>query len=135
MLAGHVDTAIPRLRAALDQLPAEHLGPLWLYNARVRQGEMELARTELEASLKKQRNDDWPRPIAEFYLGKLDESGLLDRANKDSKAAHARTCMATSYMAEWHAARNEKAQADSLLATLHAHCSQPRAAAPAPAAT
>jgi TPR repeat protein len=136
MLAGHVDTAIPKLRAALDQLPAERLGPLWLYNARVRQGENALAKTELEASLKKQRNDDWPRPIAEFYLGKLDEAGLLASASKDSKAAHARTCMATSYMAEWHAARNEKAQADSLLATLHAHCSQPRPAAPtaAPAA-
>jgi predicted aspartyl protease len=133
MLAGKIDDAIPKLRAALDQLPAERFGPLWLYNARVRKGEAELAKTELEASLKKQRNDDWPYPIAEFYLGKLDESGLLDSANKDSKAAHARTCMATSYMAEWHGARNEKPQAEALLANLHAHCSRPRPAAPAPA--
>jgi len=131
MLAGKIDDAMPKLRAALDQLPAERLGPLWLYNARVRKGETELAKTELEASLKKQRNDDWPQPIAEFYLGKLDEAGLLDIANKDSKAAHARTCMATSYMAEWHAARNERPQADALLASLHAHCSPARPAAPA----
>jgi lipoprotein NlpI len=100
----------------------------------VRKGEAELAKTELEASLKKQRNDDWPQPIAEFYLGKLDEAKLLDIANKDSKAAHARTCMATSFMAEWHASRNERPQADALLATLRAQCSAPRPAAPAAAA-
>lgn len=139
MLHGKVDEAIPKLRAALDQLPAERLGPLWLYNARVRKGQAELAKTELAASVKKQRNDDWPAPIADFYLGKLDEAGLLDIAAKDKQAAHARTCMATSYMAEWHAAREEKPQAEALLAKLHAECrpakpAAPAAAAPAPSA-
>ena len=133
MLAGQFDAAIPTLRAALDQLPAERLGPLWLYNARVRQGEAALAKTELEASLKKLRNDDWPRPIAEFYLGKLDAAELLHIAAKDSKAAHMRTCMATSYMAEWHAARTERPQADALLATLRAECRPARPARPAAA--
>ena len=60
MMAGKLDEAIPRLRTALDQLPAERLGTLWLYNARVRKGDAALAKTELEASLKRQRNDDWP---------------------------------------------------------------------------
>jgi predicted aspartyl protease len=131
MLAGKIDDAIPKLRAALDQLPAERFGPLWLYNARVRKGEAELAKTELEASLKKQRNDDWPQPIAEFFLGKLDAARLLDIAAKDSKTAHARTCMANAYMREWHAARDEKPQSDALLAALHAHCSPARPTAPA----
>jgi len=122
MLHGKVDEAIPKLRAALDQLPAERLGPLWLYNARVRKGQAELAKTELAASVKKQRNDDWPAPIADFYLGKLDQAGLFEIAARDKQAAHARTCMATSYMAEWHASREEKPQAEALLAKLHAEC-------------
>ncbi|MGO4475413.1 retroviral-like aspartic protease family protein [Massilia sp. 2TAF26] len=130
MLHGKVDEAIPKLRTALDQLPAERFGPLWLYNARVRKGQAELAKTELAASVKKQRNDDWPAPIADFYLGKLDQAGLLEIAAKDKQAAHARTCMATSYMAEWHAAREEKPQAEALLAKLHAECRPAKPAAP-----
>jgi predicted aspartyl protease len=135
MLAGKIDDAIPRLRAALDQLPAERLGPLWLYNARVRKGEAELAKTELAASVKKQNNDDWPQPIAEFYLGKLDAKGLLESAAKEKQAAHARTCMANTYMRDWHAARGEKPQADALLATLRADCAPARPAAPATVST
>jgi predicted aspartyl protease len=131
MMAGKIDEAIPKLRAALDQLPAERLGPMWLYNARVRKGEAALANTELAASLKKQRNDDWPEPIAEFYVGKLDAKGLLESAAKDKPSAHARTCMANSYMREWHAARGETPQAEALLATLRADCAPARPAAPA----
>jgi predicted aspartyl protease len=131
MLAGHVPEAIPKLRAALDQLPAERFGPLWLYIARLRNGEAALAKTELQASLKAQKEDDWPRPIADFYLGELDAAHLLDEAGKDAKAAHARSCMADAYMAEWHAAQGDKAHADTLMASVRAHCAPP---APAPAA-
>jgi predicted aspartyl protease len=138
MLAGRLDDAIPKLRAALDQLPAERLGALWLYNARIRKGEGQLANAELQASARKQRNDDWPAPITDFYLGKLDAKGLLENAAEDKQAAHARTCMATAYMRDLHAARGEKPQADALLATLRADCAPARpataaAAAPAPA--
>jgi TPR repeat protein len=130
MQAGRFGEAIPKLRAALDQLPAERLGSLWLFNARVHQGQAELARTELEASLKKQRNDDWPQPIAEFYLGKLDAKDLLETAAMDKQSAHARTCMANAYMRDWHSARGEKPQAEALLATLRTDCAPARPAAP-----
>jgi TPR repeat protein len=135
MQAGHFGEAIPKLRAALDQLPAERVGTLWLFNARVHEGQSALAKTELEAILKKQRNDDWPQPVAEFYLGKLDAKGLLDAAARDKQSAHARTCMANAHMREWHAARGENAQAEALLATLRSECAPARpAAAPAVAA-
>jgi len=132
LLAGHAPEAIQKLQAALEKLPAERYAPMWLYNARVRNGEPELARSELQASLKKQKDDDWPRPIADFYLGKLDAAGLLDQAGKEAKSAKARSCQANGYMSEWHAARGDKAQADSLMASVRAHCSAPR---PAVAAT
>jgi clan AA aspartic protease (TIGR02281 family) len=131
MQADRFGEAIPRLRAALDQLPAERLGTLWLFNARVHEGQAELAKTELAGSIKKQRNDDWPQPIAEFYLGKLDARELLDIAVKDKQSAHARTCMANAYRREWHAARGEQAQADTLRTTLRADCAPARPAAAA----
>jgi TPR repeat protein len=125
MLAGQLDTAIPQLRHALDLLPADRLGPLWLYIARVRHGEADLAKTELEAALKRQKEDDWPAPIADFYLGKINAARLLEDAGKDATLAHARTCMAQTYMAEWHDARGDAAEASALKATLRTNCAAP----------
>ncbi|MCS0583505.1 retroviral-like aspartic protease family protein [Massilia pinisoli] len=127
MLDGHLDTAIAQLRGALDQLPADRIGPLWLYLARVRHGEAALAQTELAAARKRQREDGWPVPIAEFYLGRIGAARLLEEARKDEKRAHDRTCMAQSYMAEWYEARGDKAEAATLQAAVQANC---RAAAP-----
>jgi hypothetical protein len=132
--SGKAADAIPRLRAAIERLPAERFGPLWLYLARVRNGEADLAKTELQAILKKQDNDDWPEPIARFYLGKLDAAGLLERAGKEPKLARGRSCEANAYMAHWHEAQGDRERAASLTATVRAHCGPARpAAAPAPA--
>lgn len=129
MLAGHPAEAIPRLRAALEQLPADRIGPLWLYIARVRNGEAALAQSELQATLKRQDDDDWPAPIAEFYLGKRDAAGLLGSAAREPAFARARTCAADNFMAEWHAARGEQRQADALLASRRVLCGTPAPAA------
>lgn len=122
MLDGHLDKAIPQLRRALDQLPAHRYGPLWLYVARVRNGESALAQTELVAALKRQKEDDWPRPIADFYLGRIDAARLLKDAGKDAEFAHDRTCTAQAFMMEWHDARGETLEAGALRAALHANC-------------
>jgi predicted aspartyl protease len=129
MLAGRVADAIPRLRSALDQLPSERFAPLWLYVARLSNGEPGLARQELQASLDKQQEDDWPRPIADFYLGKLDAAGLLDSAAKEQKFARLRSCQADNAMAEWHRAQGDTAKAASLMATVRAHCAPAQPAA------
>jgi clan AA aspartic protease (TIGR02281 family) len=131
--AGQAADAIPLLRAGLEQLPANHVDPLWLYLARVRNGEAGLAQTELRASLDKHRESAWPDPVAEFYLGKLDAARLLDEAGKDKASAHARTCMADEYMAEWQSAQGRQEQAETLRATLRAQCA-PATPAARPAA-
>jgi len=120
--AGHAAAAIPKLQAGLAQLPAERYGPLWLYAARLRNGEPELAGRELQASLKKQQDDDWPRPIAEFYLGKRDAAGLLGAAAREPKLARARGCQARTYMADWYGAQGDRTRAAALTATLRAEC-------------
>jgi predicted aspartyl protease len=122
MLDGHLDKAIPQLRRALDQLPAHRFGPLWLYVARVRNGEAAMAQSELATALKRQKEDGWPAPIADYYLGKTSAERLLKEAGKDTQFAHERTCTARSYMAELHEARGETAAAGTLRGALASDC-------------
>lgn len=130
LLAGHADKAIPLLRRALDQLPAERFGALWLYTARVQNGEAALARSELEASLNRQHDDNWPEPLGRFYLGKIDAARLLDEAGSDKQAGARRRCQAEGYMAEWYRAQGDTARADALAADSRARCAP--AAPPVP---
>jgi len=126
---GQLDDGIRAMRAALDRLPADRYGPLWLYLARVRNGVPGLGKRELEDSLALQGKDDWPRPIADFYLGRLDEAGLLGAAGRDAPAARSRSCQAETWMAELHEARGDKARADALKASARTHCTTPASAA------
>lgn len=125
MLAGHAAQAIPLLRTALDQAPADRAAALWLYNARVANGERDLARNELAASLDKQTDDEWPVPIARFYLGKLNAADVLAQAGKDPQLARQRTCQAGTYISEWYAAQGDKTQAAAFESTAHAQCAPP----------
>ena len=124
MRAGRYAEAVARLRAALDQLPADRYGALWLYLARLRTGEAELARGELEASLKRVDNDAWPYPIAQFYLGKWDAARLFAEAGKDQDKAEAQrlACMAVDYIDEWRAARGGDVRDDGALADARTRC-------------
>jgi predicted aspartyl protease len=114
--------AIPVLRAALDGLPADRYGALWLYQARLRTGDAALAKSELEASEKAHHDQQWPYPVTQFYLGRWDEARVLKAAGDDRARAHAHTCSAREYMAEWYAAGGDKARADALEAAARAQC-------------
>jgi lipoprotein NlpI len=107
MEAGHFEDAIPGLRAAIERLPADGYAPLWLYVARLRTGQGELARSELEASLKNQKDDAWPAPVARFYLGQEDAARLLADAGPDP----ARRAEAERLMADLHQAPQAPARA------------------------
>lgn len=99
---GHYAEAAGVLRAALDRLPAERFGALWLYVARMRSGDTDLARRELDTTFARDDAAHWPRPIADYYLGKIDEDRLLTLARKDSAAARSRTCYAKQFIVEGH---------------------------------
>jgi predicted aspartyl protease len=111
MQAGQVAQGAQRLRAGLDKLPSHRNGALWLYLARLRTGEPERAKTELAAA--QARNDDmeWPGPIGELYLGKIDAPALLALAAADATQAEKRRCQALGAIEEWHQARGEAALA------------------------
>ena len=119
------DEASTHLRLALDKLPAERTGALWLYTARLQAGQADLGKQELEAAFARSNGEDWPRPIADFYLGRIDQARLLKLAAENERLARQRTCSATSYMIELYRARGEQQQADSAREAWRAQCAAP----------
>lgn len=119
---GKAAQAIPLLRAALEQMPDERIAPLWLYNARVANGEAELAARELGTAFKIQDYEDWPAPVVRFYLGQESAAQALAEAGKGSPSAYHDSCTTTALLADWYEARGDKAQAAPLNADLRTRC-------------
>ena len=125
---GALEQGVVRLRYASDKLPANHTAAIWLYLARVRSKQAELARTELLANLARNQDKAWPAPVADFYLGKITADGLLAQAAADAKTAQKNTCDALTSMSDWHGAHGDTQQAAALTARLEAQCPAPRTA-------
>jgi predicted aspartyl protease len=120
--------AATRLHAALERLPAERFGAFWLYLARLQSGQADLARRELETTFARGERDEWPAPIADFYLGRVDAAALLDAAGKEKELSKSRTCSATGFMYELYAAQGDTKNADAMRASLSAYCAAPKPA-------
>lgn len=121
---GRYADAVAPLRQGLDGLPGDRNGALWLYVARMRTGQAELAQRELESAFAR-ASDDWPGPIAAFYLGKLDEKRLLEQARASELHAAERTCRARTHIAEQYAIAGEHARAAALRSEIEG-CDGPR---------
>jgi predicted aspartyl protease len=123
MAAGRDAEAAPHLRAALDQLPEDGFGSLSLYIARLRSGQSALGQQELDAAFKANKN--WPAPVAQFYLGRLDVAALFAQAAQDAAKtpdiAKRRVCDGTAAVADLYAAQG-KADAAAALLAVHADC-------------
>ncbi len=117
--------AAVRLRSALDKLPAERHGALWLYVARVRAGQPELAKSELAAIFARTERDEWPKPIGEFYLGQLSAEKLLAQAGDASSEGKERRCEALAAMGDWHRAHAQPEALKAIDAQIAASCTTP----------
>lgn len=122
---GRLEQGVVRLRYAADKLPSIHIAALWLYLARVRSKQADLARTELLANLARRQDKAWPAPVADFYLGKITADGLLAQAAADAKTAQKNTCDALTSMSDWHGAHGDTQQAAALTARYEAQCAAP----------
>jgi len=122
MQRGDAPAAASRLRAALDLLPAERQGALWLYLARVRAGQPDLAAQELAATFARGESDEWPKPIADFYLGKLTLDKLLAQAPDDGAKGRTRHCQTVASVALWQMAHGQADQGKALAARSAATC-------------
>jgi clan AA aspartic protease (TIGR02281 family) len=108
--------AAKRLRVGLDKRPTDHQAALDLYLARVHMGEAGHAKIELAQSRAANRENAWPAPITDFYLGKLGAAQLLEAASMDRKLAKDRTCESLWALSDWQHAHGDRAAAPALAA-------------------
>lgn len=127
---GFLEQGIVRLRYAADKLPSIRTAAMWLYLARVRNKQADLARTELLANLARSRDKAWPAPVADFYLGKITADSLLAQAAADGNTAQKHTCDALTAMSDWHGAHGDTRQAAALTARVEAQCAAPHTPSP-----
>ena len=109
-----------RLRKAVDAQPNARRAALWLYAARMLNKQGELGRKELEKNF--EREDDWPEPVARFYLGKLSEAELIKEARLDDKSARDNLCLARIHIALRHGWEGDTARAASARAQQRQDC-------------
>jgi clan AA aspartic protease (TIGR02281 family) len=130
---GFPEDGAARLRSALDKLPSNRTAALWLYLARVRSKQPDLAKTELAANFARNEDNAWPGPIADFYLGKITEEALLKQAGADAAQAKGRTCQSVFAMTEWYQAHGNQERVEALIPQRKAACPAPPASAGVPA--
>lgn len=121
MQQGQHAEAAKRLRRALDAAPGSRHAALALYAARMHTGLPELAKLELEEAFARD-DDEWPGPVAQYYLGKIKEEELLEQARDDSKRAKANTCLAWRHIGERHAFEGNDKAARAAREQWQAHC-------------
>jgi predicted aspartyl protease len=124
MSSGNYEEAARRLRVGLRGLPGDRIATLWLYLARLRLGEGEAARADLEKTFARDDNDQWPKPVARYLLGKRSMDDVLEDAREDRPRARLQVCMATAMIAEHHNGLGEADKARALLAR-HQECGPP----------
>ena len=71
---------------------------IWLYFSRARRGVD--ARDVLEEAAAKLPGDEWPAPVIQYLLGKIDRAALMAAAAQDEKQRKARECEARFYVAQ-----------------------------------
>lgn len=120
---GRASDAAPRLRLALDKLPSNRDAALWLYLARLRTSQAELGRSELATAFARSEGDEWPAPVAAFYLGKSNAEQVLKQAAQDRELGSKHRCTAIGLMTELHEAQGDSAGVQAMAAARKQHCS------------
>jgi len=111
--AGRADLAVPDFVRFLDLRPADPYRVVWLYLAESDLSEA-AANTRLAANLTVLAADDWATNIPRFYHGDISEQQLLNSVLDDLSGPRSlaeRLCEVYFYLAKWHEAKQQPAQA------------------------
>lgn len=86
LVQGQPQQAAARLRATLGEGHTGRNGALWLYLAQLRAGEPQ-AGAELAARF--DGHGDWPRPVVDYFLGKIGSDKMVAAASTPARACFA----------------------------------------------
>lgn len=122
------EAALLRQRA-LDGDPFDLPAQFELFGLRVKAGQGPQAVEDLSKVVTRMGDLGWPRPIADYYLGKLTLAQLIEAANDERDAARARRCETYEHAARLLAARGDRDGAGELHVKSRQECSGSRAGA------
>ena len=110
-IAGLVANQLHEAEATLRHSIAEQPDALWLrlilFAVQRKQGEGNQAVSELRAFVKENDDDEWPAPLASFYLGESNEEALLAAAGDEDDEAHeSHLCEANYYAGLFYATQS-----------------------------
>ena len=107
------------LSAALAVRP-DGFDSIWLYLIRLRRGESKPE--TLESGMAQLGKDEWPVPVIQYLLDRIDRDALMKAAAADEKTRKGRECEANFYSAERLVISGKKDEARPLLQAAHDHC-------------
>ena len=128
LIAGRAAAAVPDFQKAAELEPTEPFNALLLYVAQARSGQSAEAKQRLDAFAErwpktKQDNvadgspaaaspdDDWPRPVIDFFLGKIDLSRLAAAAARGDALLQADQRFDVDfYLGQWALLRGDKVE-------------------------
>lgn len=118
---GQFATAVPDLAKSAELQPSNLYSALWLYIAETRAGQN--GRVGLESRSQWLNLNQWPGPVVDFYLGKIDEKGMYTAMeNRDPKKKREQICEANFYAAEAKLLKDAIPEAIPLLRSAEKEC-------------
>ncbi|HEY3304187.1 MAG TPA: tetratricopeptide repeat protein [Candidatus Binatia bacterium] len=118
---GRFDAAVLDLAKAFDLQPSSLYHAVWLYLAETRAGQN--GRPGLESRAPRLNLKNWPGPVINFYLGKIDEVAMYAAAEDvDAKKRSERICEANFFAAEGKVLKGAVAEAVPLLRAAAEDC-------------
>ncbi len=121
MIDGNEMRAIEDFRRAAEFDPDEPFVNLLLYIAQARAGELEAARTGLEAYATRHQSQDWPRPIVDLFLGRGSPDAVEQAAKiaPEGKDAAGQRFDADFYIGQWALLAGDEAVATERLKSVY----------------
>jgi tetratricopeptide (TPR) repeat protein/predicted aspartyl protease len=106
--------------ATLLAIRPNGIDAIWLSLARARRGLD--GHAVLEQGIAKVKDGEWPAPIMQYMLGRLDREALIAAAGADEKQRKGQECEARFYMAEHFIVAGRKSDARPLLEAARDQC-------------
>ncbi|WLI88440.1 aspartyl protease family protein [Massilia sp. R2A-15] len=112
-------------RNVLSKHPDEHRAALFLFLAQLQGGDSAGAARDLAAHFADDKQRNWPAPVADFYLGRIDAAQLVALAGKKQANTRFFTCDAKLLVSELAGAQGDKDKAKTLADAWRAECGRP----------
>ena len=93
---------------------------IWLYLANTREGAVKPE--SLEQGMSQLKKDEWPTPVMQYLLDRIDRDSLMKVASADEKERKGRECEARFYVAERFLVSGKKDEAKPLLEEARDEC-------------